>query len=156
MDKNLCNLNNIEEVGNLAEVQKLIKAKQEEIRYLEEAYDRMFENNERLVNYYSEKAFLQDEIRIFNRRINELDKLIYLEEHGVDTDKELKQVQDECNDDCESYMYGGYDACKDCDFDYSTFIDILYSNHKNKENKEVENEEEECTCNGTELKELFE
>lgn len=118
----------------LMDISEDIKKKREELRKLESEYDSVFKNNKTLELYYSEKAFCEDEMKMHKYRIGQLEKLIYLEECGVDTNSEYILSILKCEEGCESYKYEGYDACKRCDVSYDETINDLYLKEYNKRN----------------------
>lgn len=120
----------------LIDISDDIKKKREELSKLESEYDSVFKHNEVLELYYSEKAFCEDEIKTHKYRIKQLEKLIYLEECGVDTNSEYLLNILNCEEGCGSYKYEGYDACKCCDVSYDETINDLYLKEYNKRNNQ--------------------
>ena len=76
------------------ELGKEIDKRREELSLLEKRYRDMFDDNETLMDYYSERAFYEDEMKPYQKRMEELNKLIYLEEIGIDTEKELESAEE--------------------------------------------------------------
>lgn len=141
IDKNDCKhfseyINPLEVECTLSNISKEIESKKNEIQYLENVYDNMFDINETLKEYYSEVGFLKDEISEREKIISYLNKLIYLEECGIDTKKELNECACDENkhDKCEAGKFFGLESCKDCEFIRDTYINKRYNEEYSKMN----------------------
>lgn len=74
----------------LSDVSGVIEHHEYILNLMRVVYDRKFSNNKDLTSYYSERGYLKDEVEKYNEEIAHLDRLISLEEWGINTSKLLE------------------------------------------------------------------